>query len=86
VNDSRERQFSVTDGQQTYVVHATQTHRAQPHSTEPKLEWQFYIEALNLILIQHGKQYRSIDDPTRVFKVTANARGTADVEQDREAC
>jgi len=67
VNDSRERRFSVTDGQRTYVVHASQTHRAQPHSTAPKLEWQFFIEDLNLILVQHGERYLSIDDPSREF-------------------
>jgi hypothetical protein len=69
VNDSRERRFNVSDGQQTYIVHATQTHRAHPHSAEPKLEWQFYIEVLDLILVQDGKRYLSIDDPSRVFTV-----------------
>jgi hypothetical protein len=67
VNDSRERKISVTDGQRTYLVHASQTHRAQAHSAEPKLEWQFYIEVLNLILVQDGDRYLSIDDPQRVF-------------------
>ena len=87
MNDSRERRFNVSDGQQTYAVHATQTHRPHPHCAEPKLEWQFYIEALNLILVQNGKQYVSIDDPNRVFRVVGSSasRGTADAGRDREA-
>src|SRR5688500_9277211 len=43
-NDSRERRLTVSDGQQTYAVEATQTHRPGSYSMEPKLEWQFYIE------------------------------------------
>jgi hypothetical protein len=73
VNNERERRFTVSDGQQTYIVQATQTHRAQQHSAEPTLEWQFYIESLNLILVQDGKRYVSIDDPGRVFTAAANA-------------
>jgi hypothetical protein len=69
VNDSRERQFSVTDGQQTYVVHASQTHRPQPHRAKPKLEWQFFIEELNLILVPNGDRYVSFDEPSRRFNV-----------------
>ena len=80
MNDSRERHFSVSDGQQIYTVHATQTHRAQPHSAEPKLEWQFYVEELKLILVQDGKKYVSIDDPNRIFRLVGSdmSRGTAD--------
>jgi hypothetical protein len=29
----------------------------------PVLEWQFFIEELDLILVQDGQRYRSIDDP-----------------------
>ena len=69
MNDSRERRFTVSDGQQTYAVEATQTHRPGSYSMEPQLEWQFYIEELHLILIQDGNRYVSIDDPSRLFKV-----------------
>jgi hypothetical protein len=88
VNDSRERQFSVSDGQQTYTVHATQTHRPQPFSLAPALEWQFYIETLDLILVQDGKRYVSIDDPNRVFTVLETvgaSREMAHSSRDREA-
>jgi hypothetical protein len=67
VNDSRRRQLTVSDGRKTYLVEATQTHRPQPHSAAPRLEWQFYIEELDLILVQDGNRYVSIDDPHRVF-------------------
>ena len=91
MNDSRERRFTVSDGQQTYIVEANQTHRPQPHSAEPVLEWQFYIEALNLILIQDGKRYMSIDDPNRTFTVVAQAgralsSETHHAKRNREAC
>ena len=86
MNDSRERRFTVSDGQQTYTVDATQTHRAQPHSAEPKLEWQFYIEELKLILVPDGKQYVSMDDPSRVFRVVASApRDATAMRREREA-
>jgi hypothetical protein len=89
VNDSRERRFTVSDGQQTYTVLATQTHRPQPFSIAPALEWQFYVEELELILVQDGKRYVSIDDPHRVFHVLETAGGMtrmANVPVDREAC
>jgi hypothetical protein len=87
MSDQRERRFTVSDGHRTYVVEATQTHRARPHTMEAVLEWQFYIEAIDLILVQDGKQYVSIDDPNRVFKVVDSgmARRPADSSRNREA-
>ena len=78
MNDSRERRFTVSDGQQTYIVQATQTHRAHPYRAEPKLEWQFYIEELKLVLVQDGKRYVSIDDPKCVFQLVANSEVPVD--------
>jgi hypothetical protein len=37
----------------------------------PVLEWQFFIEELDLILVQDGQRYRSIDDPGILFQVVA---------------
>lgn len=87
VNDSRERRFHVSDGHRTYEVQATQTHRAHPHCAEAKLEWQFYIEALDLILVQDGSRYVSIDDPNRVFRTLGSdaLSGVADAVRAREA-
>ncbi len=74
MSNDRERRLTVSDGAgNTYIVLATQTHRAQKLTTQPALEWQFYIEALNLILVQDGERYVSIDDPNQVFTVVANA-------------
>jgi len=79
VNDSRARQFSVSDGQRTYRVDATRTHRTHPYSARPILEWQFYIEELNLILVQSGKYFVSIDDAGRIFQVVGErTAGAAD--------
>ena len=44
----------------------------QPQSAEAKLEWQFYVDELKLILVQDGKQYVSIDDPNRVFRIVGS--------------
>ena len=72
MSHAAEVQFSCTEFGEfvTHEIVATQTHRvSHSYSATASLEWQFYIESLNLILVRRtATEYAALDDAKRLFR------------------